>query len=88
MSSLGCGDGGRRMREYQAYVLGEDGHIEQRIDLACADDDAARERAESLVDDHAIELWQSDRKIATFEPDPLKTEKTTGWLKSELQPPK
>jgi hypothetical protein len=76
------------MGEYQAYVLGEDGHIEQRIDLTCADDDAARERAESLVDCHAIELWQLDRKIATFEPDPLKTEKAIGWLKSELQPPK
>ena len=76
------------MREYQAYVLGEDGHIEQRIDLVCADDDAARGQAAALVDCHAIELWQLDRKIATFEPDPLKTEKASGWLKSELQPPK
>ncbi|MCK1467837.1 hypothetical protein [Bradyrhizobium sp. CW10] len=75
------------MREYQAYVIGQDGHIQQRIDLACADDDAANERAEALVDDHPIELWQSDRKIATFEPDPLKTEKAMGWIKSELQPP-
>jgi hypothetical protein len=56
------------MREYQAYVVGADGHIMQRIDLTCADDDAATERAKSLVDDHAIELWQLDRKIATFEP--------------------
>ena len=76
------------MREYQAYVIGEDGHIKQRIDLTCADDAAAKERAESLVGSHAIELWQSDRKLATFEPDPLKTDKATGWLKSELQPPK
>jgi hypothetical protein len=28
------------MREYQAYVIGADGHTRQRIDLACADDDA------------------------------------------------
>ena len=56
------------MREYQAYVVGADGHIMQRIDLTCADDDAARERAKSLVDGYAIELWQLDRKIATFEP--------------------
>lgn len=76
------------MREYQAYVIGEDGHIVQRIDLTCADDDAARERAKALVDGRAIELWQSDRKIATFEPDPLKTEKASGWLNSELLPPK
>jgi len=78
----------RQMREYQAYVIGEDGHIQQRIDLVCVDDDAAKERAETLVDDLAIELWELDRKIATFEPDPLKTEKTSGWLKSELRPPK
>ncbi|UPJ77515.1 hypothetical protein IVB16_21565 [Bradyrhizobium sp. 183] len=75
------------MREYQAYVIGEDGHIQRRIDVACADDDAAKEQAEALVDDHSIELWQSDRKIATFEPDPLKSEKAAGWIKSELQPP-
>lgn len=75
------------MREYQAYVIGEDGHIQRRIDLACADDNAAKEQAEALVDDHSIELWQSDRKIATFEPDPLKSEKAAGWIKSELQPP-
>jgi hypothetical protein len=55
------------MREYQAYVVGEDGHFQQRINLLCADDDAAKERSEALVDGHAIELWQSDRKIATFE---------------------
>ncbi|CAN7300949.1 hypothetical protein LJR220_001547 [Bradyrhizobium sp. LjRoot220] len=75
------------MGEYQAYVTGDDGQIERRIDLACADDDAAKERAEALVDGHAIELWQGDRKIATFEPDPLKTGKATGWIKSELRPP-
>jgi hypothetical protein len=28
------------MREYQAYVIGEDGHTRQRIDLARADDPA------------------------------------------------
>jgi hypothetical protein len=54
--------------EYQAYVIREDGHIEQRIDLVCADDDAAKERAKSLVNSHAIELWRLDHKIATFEP--------------------
>ena len=32
------GYGGRQMREYQAYVIGADGHIVQRIDLTCVDD--------------------------------------------------
>ena len=76
------------MLEYQAYVIGEDGHIKQRLDLVCADEGAAKERVKLLVDDRVIELWQSDHKIATFEPDPLRAEKARGWLKGELRPPK
>ncbi|UWU75443.1 hypothetical protein N2603_36265 [Bradyrhizobium huanghuaihaiense] len=73
---------GRKMPEYQAYVIGEDGHIQQRIDLVCADDGEAKERAKSLVGVHAIELWQGDHKLATFEPDPA--ERAQGWLNGEL----
>jgi hypothetical protein len=56
------------MPEYRAYLIGKDGHIQHRIDLICADDDAAKERANMLMDDcdSGIELWQFDRKIATF----------------------
>jgi len=54
------------MREYRAYVIGPDGHIQQRIDLLCAGDDAAKERARQLVNGHDLELWQLDRMIATF----------------------
>jgi len=54
--------------EYRAYIIGPDGHIERRIDLVCADDDAAKERANALVDGHAIELWQETRKVAQFDP--------------------
>jgi hypothetical protein len=57
------------MAEYRAYVIVEDGHIQQRIDLNCADDEMAKEQAKSLVDSHPIELWKSARKVATFEPD-------------------
>jgi hypothetical protein len=56
------------MAEYQAYVIGRDGHITQRIDLICADDSAAWEQAQALVDSHTIELWQCDHRLATFEP--------------------
>jgi hypothetical protein len=52
--------------EYRAYILGQDGHIQKRIDLFCEDDDAAKERVEALVDGHDVELWQSSRRIATF----------------------
>ena len=67
VSSIGCGYGGRQMPDYQAYLIGEDGHIKQRIDLVCADDDAARERAESLVDGHAVELWCGERLMTRLE---------------------
>ena len=54
------------MKEYRAYLIGPDGHIQQRIDILCADDNAARERAKQLVDGHDVELWQLDRQMATF----------------------
>ena len=57
------------MNEYRAYVMGWDGHILERIDLICADDDAAKERAKTLVDGHDVELWQLDRRIAEFKAD-------------------
>jgi hypothetical protein len=54
------------VNEYRAYILGFDGHVLQRVDLHCADDDGAKERAKRLVDDHDVELWQLGRLIATF----------------------
>jgi hypothetical protein len=56
------------MSEYRAYLIGKDGHFQHRIDLICADDDAAKECADLLVDDcdSDIELWQLGRKLATF----------------------
>jgi hypothetical protein len=54
------------MQEYRAYLIGSDGHIIQRADLICADDETAKERAKQLVDGHDVELWQLGRKIATF----------------------
>ncbi|UPK28401.1 hypothetical protein [Bradyrhizobium sp. 195] len=56
------------MQEYRAYVVGHDGHFTARIDLVCADDDSARERAKQLVDGQAVELWQGNRKIDRFDP--------------------
>ena len=54
------------MQEYRAYIIGPDGHIQERIDLLCADDDAAKERAQLLVNGHDVELWQFSRRIAEF----------------------
>jgi hypothetical protein len=58
-----------RLKQRDVLNRGECGHIKQRIDLYCADDDTAKERAISLQEGNAIELWRSDRIIATSEPD-------------------
>ena len=57
---------GLKMQEYSAYIVGPDGHILNRIDLFCANDDEAKECAVRLVDDEKVELWQRDRRIAEF----------------------
>jgi hypothetical protein len=54
------------MQEYRAYVIGPDGHIQRRFDLLCADDEAAKERAQLLVNGRDLELWQFDRMVAKF----------------------
>jgi tannase/feruloyl esterase len=56
------------MKEYRAYVIGPDGHIVRRIDLYCADEEAAKERARQLANREPIELWQGDQCIARFKP--------------------
>src|SRR5882757_35667 len=58
--------GGQTMQDYRAYIPGPDGHIQNRVDIVCEDDEAAKERAKQLVDGHDVELWQSARHIATF----------------------
>ena len=52
--------------DYRAYIMSADGHIMSRIDLPCADDDEAKERAKQLINGHDVELWQLGRQIAVF----------------------
>jgi hypothetical protein len=54
------------MQEYCAYIIGPDGHILNRIDLLCENEDEAKECAARLVDSQNVELWQRDRRIAEF----------------------
>ena len=54
------------MTGYRAYIIGLDGHFIRAIELACPDDDTAKEYAKQLVDGHDVELWQGDRKIEAF----------------------
>ena len=54
------------MQDYRAYIMGPDGHVQNRVDLQCADDAEAIKLAKQLVDGRDIELWQLDRHVQTF----------------------
>jgi hypothetical protein len=74
-----------QMSDYRVYVVDDDDHIIDRIELDCADDSAAIEYAKQYINGRDIELWQRDRRIARFDTRPKDTH---GWLKGELKPPK
>ena len=54
------------MQEYRAYIMGPEGDVQVRIDIRCDGEAEAIRLAKLLVDGHDVELWQLDRKIATF----------------------
>jgi hypothetical protein len=54
------------MMEYRAYLLGENGHIIERIDLFGADEGTARARAATLAIDHDVELWERAKPVAIY----------------------
>ena len=51
---------------YRAFLLGPDGHVFGRFDIHCDTEEEAKQRAQTLVDGHDVELWQEARKIATY----------------------
>jgi hypothetical protein len=48
------------------FVIGSDGHVIDRFEFWCRNDEEAEEKAKQLMDSHDIELWHQDRKIADF----------------------
>ena len=58
--------GASQMQDYRAYFVGPDGHVQNRVDLRCADDAEAIRLAKQLFDGRDMELWQLDRQIRTF----------------------
>src|ERR1700676_4602335 len=62
--------GGVGMLHYRAYLLDEHRHVISAANLYCADEQAAKERAQQLVDVNDVELWQLDRRIAVFKSHP------------------
>jgi len=55
-----------QMQDYRAFLIGRDGHVLDRHEFWCVDDDAAKEQAKRLVDGHDVELWHRDHRIAVF----------------------
>src|ERR1700722_1626594 len=53
-----------------AYIIDSDGEFQNSVLLECPDDAVARKMAKQLVYGHHVELWQSTRKIATFDHKP------------------
>lgn len=54
------------MEGYRVYILGADGHVENRVDLMCENEAEAIRLAKQLVDGHDVELWQLGRRVETF----------------------
>ena len=54
------------MPEYRASLVSDDGSVLRSVLLVCPDDEIAKEYARQLVDGHAIELWQGERRVGKF----------------------
>jgi hypothetical protein len=57
------------MPNYRAYMVGADGHIINRIEFTCADDDKAKDYAKAFVDGRDVELWELNRRGALLKAD-------------------
>jgi hypothetical protein len=54
---------------YLAIVVRADGSPVVRIPIAKTDDEAAKAQARTLVDGHAVDLWDGLRFVERFEPN-------------------
>ena len=59
----------RSMADYRAYTVGLDGRFIGFEPLVCADDAEAIRKAELLVVDRSIELWNGPRFVIRLEPE-------------------
>lgn len=55
------------MPTYRVYFFDEDAHISKPpINLECADDEEAEQKARQYLDGKAIELWRDGALVAQF----------------------
>ena len=50
------------MAEYRAFIIGIDGRFLRAIELACPDDDSAKEYARQLADGHDVVKQSTDHR--------------------------
>jgi hypothetical protein len=82
------------MSDYRAYLIGNDGHIFQAMNLDVPDDAAAIAAALQLVDGHDVELWQAPAKSrsSSASKNPLSKKnrvlnrhRLVGWSKRQIR---
>lgn len=54
---------------YRVQILSPDGRMVEAISFTAYGDEAASVIAKSMIDGHAIELWNGRRLINRFEPE-------------------
>jgi hypothetical protein len=54
------------LESYHIRIIGNDGQIEDRVDVLCGDDEEAIRIAKKFADGRAVELWHGKRKIASL----------------------
>jgi hypothetical protein len=55
---------GMQVPYYRLYVLSNDNHIVEDREHSCDDNLAASGNRRELAKDHAIEIWESTRRVA------------------------
>ena len=63
------------MPVYCAYIVGLHDRTIGVVQLDCIDDESAIKSARRLVDRHNVELWQTSRPVARFDPRAKQTYK-------------
>lgn len=58
------------MADYRLYLLNGQGRISRALPLACETDDQAVDEVHTYPHDHGMELWQLDRFVRKFAPNP------------------
>ena len=59
------------VKRYLAFVVSLEGNVVSSIELDCADEAEAMDRAKNIVADGLIELWTGPRRIARFNCPPV-----------------